>query len=51
MGFDCVLIQDAAAAAEEDIHDASIRSICGEGGIFGAVSETGAMASALETWM
>ncbi|KAH8649152.1 isochorismatase family protein [Xylariales sp. PMI_506] len=40
MGFDCVLVSDASAAGRQDLHDAACRSICEEGGIFGAVTTT-----------
>lgn len=40
MGLDCVLVQDATAAATEMLREATIASICEEGGIFGAVTDT-----------
>lgn len=48
MGLDCLLVADASAAAEQDLHQASVRSVCGEGGIFGAVSTTDRVLKALD---
>ncbi|KAK9788053.1 putative Isochorismatase-like domain-containing protein [Seiridium cardinale] len=48
MGFDCVLVSDAAAAAEQSLHDSTIDSIQSEGGIFGAVTTTNDVVSALQ---
>lgn len=47
MGLDCLLVSDASAAAEQSLHDAAVRSVCGEGGIFGAVSTTDRIIRAL----
>lgn len=40
MGFDCLLVSDASAAGRAHLHEASVASICEEGGIFGAVALT-----------
>ncbi|KAK9424814.1 putative Isochorismatase-like domain-containing protein [Seiridium unicorne] len=48
MGFDCVLVSDAAAAAEQSLHNSTIDSIQSEGGIFGAVTTTKGVLSALQ---
>lgn len=36
-GFDCLLLEDGCAAAEEELHEATVRGVQMEGGIFGAV--------------
>ena len=38
-GFDCLLVEDCAAACELDLHRSSISSVQMEGGIFGASSK------------
>jgi len=40
LGMDCLLVLDATAAAEQQLHDSTIAGICSEGGIFGAVATT-----------
>lgn len=35
--FDCALLKDACAGVDEALHEATLDSIIGEGGIFGAV--------------
>ncbi|EFX05007.1 isochorismatase family protein [Grosmannia clavigera kw1407] len=47
MGMDCVIVSDACAAGREDLHDAALASICEEGGIFGAVTTTADLLTAL----
>ena len=37
-GFDCVLVEDCAAASTEQLHAFAVESIKEEGGIFGAVT-------------
>lgn len=37
-GFDCLILEDVTAAAEECLHISAIKSVEAEGGIFGAVS-------------
>lgn len=39
-GYDCVLIGDACGSAYTDLHDAAIKMVAVEGGIFGRVSDT-----------
>lgn len=46
--FDCVLVEDATAASEEELHKAAVEMIKTEGGIFGAVSSTRKILAALE---
>ncbi|KAL9112586.1 MAG: hypothetical protein Q9227_003157 [Pyrenula ochraceoflavens] len=38
-GFECLLVEDACAAATTAAHTATVESVKGEGGIFGAVSK------------
>jgi hypothetical protein len=38
--FDCLLVEDATAASELDLHKSAIEMVKTEGGIFGAVSST-----------
>lgn len=40
LGFDCMLVGDACAAATQRLHDSVLESVKMEGGIFGAVAET-----------
>lgn len=40
LGLDCVVVGDACAAGSAELHEAALESIKGEGGIFGAVTET-----------
>ncbi|MCJ1410683.1 hypothetical protein MMC19_004769 [Ptychographa xylographoides] len=40
MGLDCLLVEDACAAGEKQLHKAAVDMICEEGGIFGAVAPT-----------
>lgn len=46
--FDCVLVQDATAASEAELHIAAVEMVKTEGGIFGAVSSTEKILAALE---
>jgi nicotinamidase-related amidase len=46
--FDCLLVEDATAASEEDLHNAAVQMVKTEGGIFGAVSSTERILAALE---
>jgi nicotinamidase-related amidase len=38
-GFDCMLVSDATAAATTALHEATLESVKGEGGIFGCVGK------------
>ena len=38
-GFDCLLIEDGTAAAEQALHDAAVEMVRTEGGIFGATAK------------
>jgi nicotinamidase-related amidase len=46
-GFDCLLVEDATAASEEELHKAAVKMVKTEGGIFGAVSSTEKILAAL----
>ena len=46
--FDCVLVEDATAASEEELHKAAVEMVKTEGGIFGAVTSTAKILAALE---
>ncbi len=39
-GYDCVLISDACGSANVDLHDAAMKMVAVEGGIFGRVCNT-----------
>lgn len=36
-GYDCLLVEDCCAAAERPLHQAAVKMVKGEGGVFGAV--------------
>lgn len=50
MGLDCLLVSDASAAGERNLHEAAVASVCGEGGIFGAVATTEKVLTAVKNW-
>lgn len=37
-GFDCLLVEDCCAASDKQLHDAAVRMVATEGGIFGATA-------------
>lgn len=39
-GYDCVLVADACGSANVDLHDAAMKMVAVEGGIFGRVCDT-----------
>ncbi|OIW32500.1 isochorismatase family protein [Coniochaeta ligniaria NRRL 30616] len=43
MGFDCLLVSDACAAGLQELHEAAVKMVVQEGGIFGAVTTTDAI--------
>lgn len=49
MGLDCLLISDATAAGDQKLHEASVESVCTEGGIFGAVATTADVLAAFKS--
>ena len=46
-GYQCITIEDACASGSRDLHDAALRMIAVEGGIFGIVSSSDKIAAAL----
>jgi len=46
-GYSCITISDACASGFRDLHDAALRMIAVEGGIFGAVSSSDKIIAAL----
>lgn len=49
-GFDCVIVDDAAAASEPSLHVSTIESVKMEGGIFGAVAKLDDVVHAVENF-
>lgn len=47
-GFDCLLVEDACAAAVSSSHTATLESLKAEGGVFGAVSCVNEVVQAIE---
>jgi biuret amidohydrolase len=46
-GFECLLLEDCCGATDQRNHDAAIRMIKMQGGVFGAVSQSAAFADAI----
>ena len=49
-GFDCLLLDDGAAAAEASLHTSTVESVKMEGGIFGAVGRLEDVIQAVENF-
>ena len=47
-GFECVLLEDATAATDRGNHEAALKMIGMQGGVFGAVSNTRAVIEAIQ---
>jgi biuret amidohydrolase len=47
-GYDCVLVSDACGSANVDLHDAALKMVAVEGGIFGQVLSTQAVLTKME---
>jgi biuret amidohydrolase len=48
-GFECVLVEDACGSAYVDLHNAAIKMVAVEGGIFGRILNTQAVLKELES--
>ena len=46
-GFDCMIVSDATAAATREVHNMTLESVKGEGGIFGCVGRVDDVVAAL----
>ena len=47
-GFECVLLSDCTGATDRGNHEAALKMILMQGGVFGAVSDAGSVIAALE---
>jgi nicotinamidase-related amidase len=48
-GFHCVVISDACASFFDDLHEAALKMISAQGGIFGSLTDSGKFAAALRS--
>ena len=48
-GFECLLLADCTAATDRGNHEAALKMIQMQGGVFGAVSDSGAVLALLKT--
>ncbi|WCM93002.1 cysteine hydrolase [Acidovorax sp. NCPPB 2350] len=48
-GFECLLLTDCTGATDRDNHEAAIRMVQMQGGVFGAVSDSACVIAALQT--
>ena len=46
-GFECLVVSDATAATDRSNHNAALRMVTMQGGVFGAVADTGAVITKL----
>lgn len=46
-GFECVLLSDCCGATDSDNHDAALRMVLMQGGVFGAVSDSSSLIAGL----
>lgn len=46
-GYECVIVSDACAATDRGNHEAALRMVTMQGGVFGAVADTNAVLAAL----
>ena len=46
-GFECVLVEDCCGATDRGNHEAAVKMVTMQGGVFGAVSDSGKMLSGL----
>ena len=50
-GFECLIVADATAATDRGNHDAALKMVTMQGGVFGAVATSGAVLAALHGTM
>ena len=48
-GFECLILGDATGATDAGNHEAALKMVQMQGGVFGAVSTSGALIEALQT--
>lgn len=46
-GFHCVVVSDCCASYIDEFHDAALKMVCAQGGIFGSVTDCATIVSAL----
>jgi nicotinamidase-related amidase len=49
-GFECVMLSDCTGATDRANHEAALKMIQMQGGVFGAVAESAAVLAVLATW-
>jgi len=49
-GFECVMLSDCTGATDRGNHEAALKMIQMQGGVFGAVADSAAVLAVLETW-
>ena len=47
-GFECLIVEDATGATDRDNHEAALKMVTMQGGVFGAVSNTRAIIETLQ---
>jgi len=47
-GFECLLVTDACAALDKEVHNAAVKSVQLSGGIFGATADTRSLLAAFD---
>jgi biuret amidohydrolase len=46
-GFECVMLTDCCGATDKGNHDAAIKMVLMQGGVFGAISDSASLIAAL----
>jgi nicotinamidase-related amidase len=46
-GFECVIVSDGTAATDRGNHEAALKMVTMQGGVFGAVSDSNALIEAI----
>jgi nicotinamidase-related amidase len=49
-GFECVMLSDCTGATDRGNHEAALKMIQMQGGVFGAVADSAAVLAVLATW-